>query len=449
MNNALLNTFSVPSGEFVVSTGSDQLLKAYLGTCVGVVLFDDEKRVGGLYHILLAEPPDKNNTWEETRYASMGMPLFINKLEEQGARVTHLKAVIAGGGLVGPISEQDLSLDIGGQTVETVKNILKEKAIPVVYSETGGYFSCSVSINLNNWEWKIEPIGMKIQGEIHTPAKLSAEEIDAHISRVRPIPQVLLKVVRMLHNEKTSMRDIANEIRQDQVLSAKIIKFINSSFMGISREISAIDQALLMMGEHKLVLLALSVVSELLFKDYEQGYSLCKGGLYYHALGTAHVAEKIAALTGTVPTDIAYTAGLLHDIGKLVLDQFIARDYPYFYRQMNSKNITVKEIEEDSFGISHTEAGYRLARLWTLPEDLQEVIAWHHEPEKAKVNETLTHLIYLADLLMSGFRAGYEIERMDNRQLKIRLEKLNLKPSHLPSIIDYIPWKNLESLFLT
>lgn len=438
-------TKSISSGEFEVSERSEKFLKAFLGTCVGVIMIDTQKQVGGLYHILLAEPPDKDNPWEATRYASSGMPLFLSALYDQGAKKENLEAVVAGGALVGPVSMQDLDLDIGGRTVEKVMSFLRDEGISVIQTETGGYFSCSLSLNMQNWDWKIEPIGMSVQGEIHTPNKLTFNEVDDAIGRVRPIPQIVLKVIRMLHSDAVPMRELSEEIRQDQVMSAKVIKLINSAFVSLSREVSSIDQALLVLGEHKLLLLALSVFSELLFRDYEQGYSLCKGGMYHHAIGTAVVSEKIASLTGAAPPDLAYTAGLMHDIGKLVLDQYIARDHPYFYRQLLGDHKSLNDIEEQTFGISHTQTGARLAKLWSLPDDLQEVIAFHHIPEGASLNPALTHIVFLADLLMSGFRVGYEIERMDSSHLAPRLKVLNLKPEHLPAIIDYIPWNTFDS----
>ena len=99
-----------------------------------------------------------------------------------------------------------------------------------------------------------------------------------------------------------------------------------------------------------------------------KGYSLCKGGLFQHALGVAMVAEGLAKLTGCVSSGVAYTAGLLHDIGKVVLDQYIASATPFFYRRTQVDGIGLCRVETDQFGVTHPEVGERLAESWSLPQ---------------------------------------------------------------------------------
>ena len=117
----------VSSGSFVVSRKQPLVLEAYLGSCVGVALWDSVAGVGGFHHLLLPEPYEGGTPWQPEKYARTGIPLFIQALCDQGADKTRLKATVAGGGLIGPVSQLDLDLDIGGRTAEIVCNLLENE----------------------------------------------------------------------------------------------------------------------------------------------------------------------------------------------------------------------------------------------------------------------------------------------------------------------------------
>ncbi|NVM56765.1 MAG: HDOD domain-containing protein, partial [Desulfobacterales bacterium] len=214
----------VASGTYVISKRKNEILEAYLGTCVGVSLCDRIANVGGLIHLLLPEPTGIAKAWQGESYATIGLPLFIQALCEAGAQKRRLEACIAGGALIGPVTGHDLELNIGGRTTEVVERILRKEEIPVRKAETGGYFSCSLSLDLWTWEIEIQPIG----GE-YAPAKTvfnkpTLGDIDRAMQVLRPIPQVALKIVRMIHDHHYSMRDVAKQVRQDQVISAGVIR---------------------------------------------------------------------------------------------------------------------------------------------------------------------------------------------------------------------------------
>lgn len=436
---------TVPSGSFSVHGKSAVVLKAHLGSCVGVALIDRKAGIGGLFHILLPEPPGTYDREEARRYASTGLPLFIQALTEAGAEINSMEAWVAGGALVGTVSQLDLELDIGGRTAELVAGFLGEKNIPIKKLETGGYVSSTISLSCSDFSCEISPVGVPKSEPRGMTVKLESAKLEEAIEKVRPIPQIALKVIRMIHSDKVSMNAIAAEIRQDNVLSAKVIQLSNSVFVSASRKIESIDEALVYMGEKRILLMTVSIFTELYYQKADKGYSLCKGGLHQHAVGVALIAEKFAQLTGVASPDLAYTAGLVHDIGKTVLDQFVADDYPLLYRKlMENNNQSIEKTEKEILGMSHTEIGARLARTWALPDSLTEVIALHHNPEKATVNPHLTNLVFLANLILSKFRAGITLAGQGADKVRASLEYLHIKPQHLPKLIDFIPWNEFE-----
>ena len=439
----------VGSGSYVVNGKTPQILEAHLGTCVGVTLCDRHANVGGLIHLLLPEPTGMQKDWQPALYATTGLPLFLQALSDAGASKDNLKAFVAGGALIGPLSDVDLILNIGGRTTEIVEEILHREGIPISKNETGGYFGCRLSLNTGTWETRVEPSGVSTAPvEKLYCQKPTFEQIEDAVERVRSIPQVALKIIGMIHDDNYSMKHIAEEVRQDQIISAKVIRLCNSAFFATRVKVDTLDGALVMIGEKKLMQLVVSASLEDFFPKTEQGYSFCKGGLYRHALGTAMVSKRLAEVTGKASGGLAYTAGLLHDIGKVVLDQYLAPAYPLFYRRTQIDGNNLIEVENDVFGITHTEAGGKLAERWSLPETLGDTIRHHHHPEQACISPELTHLIYLADLLMSRFAVGNELERMNTNQLTSRLQKVGLCPEQFPMIVESIPDQLLAETLL-
>jgi putative nucleotidyltransferase with HDIG domain len=148
---------------------------------------------------------------------------------------------------------------------------------------------------------------------------------------------------------------------------------------------------------------------------------------------------ELATFTGKAAPEIAYTAGLLHDIGKIPLDQYVAPVSPYFYRAAHGEGRDLCNIEYDHFGISHPEVGAILGERWSLPDNLIDCIRHHHAPEEADVDRDLATIVYMGDLLMTRFQVAHELERLNTDRFTKRLKRVGLSPEHFPIIIDRIP----------
>jgi putative nucleotidyltransferase with HDIG domain len=431
---------TIASGSYSISRQKNETMQAFLGSCVGITLCDRKAGVGGMIHLLLPEPPSMDLTWNPEVSAVTGMPIFIEALCRLGARKERMEACIAGGALIDP-SQTDLVLDIGGRTAEIAQQILEKEKISILYSEIGGYFSCNLSLNLMTWKTTVDPIAFPApppSEEVFSPPSL--EQIDEAINDLLPIPQVALKIIRMVGNDDCSFGDIAHEVIQDQVLSARLIKLCNSVSIHSGMKVDSVEKALLRIGEKNLLLLALAFSMENFISHANQGYSLCKGGIFNHSVWTATISSKLAEITGKVAPDLAYTAGLLHDIGKVVLDQYMHAAYPLFYRRMQNNDGDLIAAEKELFGIAHTEAGYRLALSWDLPEFVTNTIQHHHDPQRATSNHELVHLIYLADLLSSRFMLGHDLEKMNTAHFNYSLELVGFDPVHFPTLFNNLPF---------
>jgi putative nucleotidyltransferase with HDIG domain len=428
----------VPAGSFFISQRQPLLLQAILGTCVGIAVHCKASGAGGILHLLLPEPVSATSLDQPEKYATTGIPLFIQSLLEAGAQRHFMVAHVAGGALVGPVSSLDLKLDIGGRTVDAALTLLDREGIEVVRSETGGFFTSSMNLELTSGQCTIEPAGW-MQSDMSSFKEPSQTDIKRTMDRLKPIPQVALKVLRMIEEDGAGIKSLADLARKDQVITARTLQLANSALYGARQTIESLDHALVYLGQHIFVKMVISAALQSFFEQGAMGYSLCKGGLYHHAVGCALTTEMLARRTQLVPPELGYTAGLLHDIGKVVLDQFVTAAYPLLYRGMMEKGEDALTVENRILGIDHTRVGKLLATRWGFSDSLTHAIRRHHDPDLHADQGTLPRLVYLADVLMSRFHTGYEIERMDTSQLPNHLKSFNMNESEFYSAVDEIP----------
>lgn len=430
----------IAAGQFKSGKKQTQIYQAFLGTCLGVALYDKTTKIGGMIHILLPEPPSITSVAFPEKYASIGVPNLINELESLGAKPENLKASIAGGALVGPVSHQDMGLDIGGRSTDIVVTILEASGIKTIKSETGGFFTCTLELDMKTGETNIRPAWddtCKLQTDFPPP---SLDDIFETIDQLKPIPQTALKIFRMFQSGQHYITDITKELAKDQVLSGQTLKLCNSALFSGRVKIDTLKDAVLLMGEQMLIK---SVITAAVNNYFNQtgtsGYSLCKGGLFFHAVGVGATAEKIAEKSGKASKKSAYTAGLLHDIGKVILDQYVADSSPLFFRRLGQENENFLTAEKKLLGITHCEAGALLAKKWNFSDGLSDVIQRHHTPEKAKKDKALAYIVYLSDLLMEKFSTGFDLEKMQTESFQAALDHLGFTMTDLPELVDAIP----------
>jgi len=433
-------TEHIAAGWLKADKNTSSIYQAYLGTCLGVALYDNTLKIGGMIHILLPEPLGTMGADFPEKYASTGIPMLIDQLMNLGSSYKNIKAIIAGGALVGPISQQDIGLDIGGRSADIARTILRNKNIDIIKSETGGFFTCTLELNMATGETNINPAWedvCKSQNKVIPP---TLNDIHKTIETIKPIPQTALKIFRMFQDEKYGITDITRTLSQDQVLSGQTLKLCNSAMFSGSIKIETLKDAVLLLGEEILIK---SVITAAVNTYYDQtgtsGYSLCRGGLFFHAVGVALTAENLAKKTGKVPGKNAYTAGLLHDIGKVILDQYISDRTPLLFRNLSIETQSFLNSEKKLLGITHCDVGAFLAKKWKFSKGLSQVIQHHHQPEKAKENKDIVYIVYLADLLIEKFHTGNDLEKMQTQSIGHVLDHLGLTPADIPEIIDAIP----------
>ncbi len=257
------------------------------------------------------------------------------------------------------------------------------------------------------------------------------------IKEVPTLPQVAFKLIAMISDETSSMRDIGNLIEDDPPLIAKILRIVNSGFYNLRYEVKNIRQAVVILGLEELrdLVFAMSVFSTFYHIKENENFSFLQ--FWKHCAATGKVATVLCKYIGIIPNHIAFLGGLLHDFGRLVLQLYFRDDYIKVFKFSNDHQISLFDAEKKVLGITHAEAGYWLARRWNLPEDLSVLIRDHHNLTVADVkNNVFLALIHVADRITNIWGISIEpvpiMEVIEEnpiwRELSTRYPKLNNFP---------------------
>lgn len=273
-----------------------------------------------------------------------------------------------------------------------------------------------------------------IQNTLCVREALHSERLRTLIMRLDTIPsppQIYQKLMAQLNEPDHSIDEIAKTIDKDPAMTAKILKLVNSSFFGIVREVSDTGTATSMLGLELTRSLVLSIHIFSRFEEIPPELS----GLWQHSLRVGLLAKQIAVLLEQPKcmSDIAFTSGVLHDIGKLILANGLGDDYQAIIREAAESGVDLTDIENEKLGANHAEVGAYLLDLWGLPDSIIGAVMFHHSPLSATNGSpnVLTSL-HIADV-------------MDHGQLIGEVSKSNATVLAMPEFdIDYLKSVNLH-----
>ncbi len=227
-----------------------------------------------------------------------------------------------------------------------------------------------------------------------------ADKVDAilqSVERLRPIPSNVSRILNEINSPDATVSVVSDLIGLDQALAALVLQMANSVTLGYSRSCTSIREAVMRIGLKRLksLLMASSAIGPL--KSQLNGYRLGAGALWQHSLATAMAAEWLARALNYPDPEEAYASGLLHDVGKLVLDQFVLKDYMEIMNFVRQYNMPLWQVEQKLLGVDHAHVGGLIAARWGFPTVLIDAISFHHYPSLARTNLKLPAIINFAN----------------------------------------------------
>ena len=236
--------------------------------------------------------------------------------------------------------------------------------------------------------------------------------INNQINSIPALPATVTKVMAVTANPESSANDLMQVILPDQTMCGTILKVANSAFFGIPRGVSTIERAVVVLGyaEIRNIVIGKAIFSSFpkLSRDNKNTLSL----FWEHAF-TCGLAAKIIGDHLHLPPSELFIAGLIHDIGKLVMFMAFPNDYPILQELSNPCNLDNAVEEHSKFAISHDKAGLQLAKRWLLPEQLCMAIGFHHSPQKAPSLKQYPLIVQVADILSLMYCHSESMKRTD------------------------------------
>lgn len=261
--------------------------------------------------------------------------------------------------------------------------------------------------------------------------QLIQKRILSRLEEVKSFPQFVVETLKMLDNPDSNSLSVAASLSKDQGLVVRTLKLANSAFYGLPRRISSIQESVALLGYKTIKNLVISAtVYQRMDKSFS-GYALDRGDLWRHSLSVAYASRHIAETTRICVPDEAYVAGMLHAIGKIVLNDYVKFGYQIILRMVENEKVPFIDAERAVLGFDHAQVGTMLAEKWGLAESQRVAIQYQYNPdelpEKFQEYQGIVDVIHLANSLVlmlgvSGGADGLQYNLSDNALARLGLE---------------------------
>lgn len=232
------------------------------------------------------------------------------------------------------------------------------------------------------------------------------KKITAKIVGLPTLPSMVQNINRLMLNPRTSAKEVAQLISSDPAIASKVLRVVNSSFYGFPNRISTITHAIVILGFNTVKSIVLSSTIFDIFKDQKSSKLFDRNDFWRHSVGCGASSRAVGRVIGYTALEEIFIAGLLSDIGKIVLDQFLHDHFVTILEHARSKNCLLAQSEEEILGVTHAEIGAWLFEKWNMSKGLVEAIRYHHNPALAGDHQRLASIVHLADILVRAIRFG-------------------------------------------
>ncbi|HPL63058.1 MAG: HDOD domain-containing protein [Syntrophales bacterium] len=255
--------------------------------------------------------------------------------------------------------------------------------------------------------------------------------------QVSSLPVVYTRINEAVNNPRSSTSDISKIISDDPGLTSRLLRLVNSAFYGYPNKIDTISRALLVVGTQQLRELALATSVITMFEGIS-GHLVNMECFWRHSIACGITAKILSTYMKTeTHSERFFVAGIVHDIGRLIL--FKKRpDQAEEALMIGRSGEPLFKAEQTVLGFDHADIGRRLLVIWNIPAILQEIVAFHHNPEGAGSHEVETAVIHVADIIAHGLQLGNSGEYFVPPLNEKAWEMLDLPLSILPPLIEQV-----------
>ncbi len=256
------------------------------------------------------------------------------------------------------------------------------------------------------------------------------------IARLKPIPQVVNKIMAIVEDPDSSVRELSEVVAYDSAATANLLKVANSAYYGCPGQFDSVHQAIVFLGMDEVVdLLLMSCSAHNMKRGSQKGYGLQAGDLWRYSVASALLARDLAEKIQLEDKHLVFTAALLKDIGKVVLEQHVAKSFDRIMMLLAREDLSFSAAEKAVIGIDHAELGALTAKVWQFSPKMVDIIANHHQPLQSTVAKQETAVVYMGDLLCMMMGIGVGSDGLAYRFHREIVEDLDITEKDIQEII--------------
>lgn len=263
---------------------------------------------------------------------------------------------------------------------------------------------------------------------------IKMSDVIAEIEFLPPFSKVAQKAITLLKKEEYNMKEMAELIKYDPSLTANILKVVNSAAYAKSREVSDLQTALSLLGARQMTRIITMSAAKGYFSKHMEGYESNQGEIWEHSLTVAIISQELIHYEPSVDGDVLFTAALLHDIGKIILSQYIQEDWEKIQHLMQEEDLDFIAAEKQVIGFTHPMVGSAILRKWNFSKTITEVAKYHKS--FSRVENPYVHLTALADYISMVMGKVSQRDAMMYAGYEKLLKKYNIKTTELDEIVS-------------
>jgi len=254
-----------------------------------------------------------------------------------------------------------------------------------------------------------------------------------HIQKLPSLPSIAIEILGSFNNESLDVHTLANKIARDQAIVARVLRVANSPFFGLSCQVGSVFEAVSVLGFNQLR--GLVTAAAVIGAFPAQAKSFDWAAFWQHSIATAVCAQVLARHNRLNP-ETAFTAGLLHDVGKLVIGVYCPQASAHVHQFDKSSSIETLQEEQAVLGLDHAALGGEVAKRWNFPPAIREAIEFHHTQSAANPDKSLIDVIYIANLFAHALDNGHIREAEIAQLTSEAWTRLKLEQAVLESLAE-------------
>ncbi len=252
-----------------------------------------------------------------------------------------------------------------------------------------------------------------------------------------PMPQIVIKAREVMENPNAGIKDLVKLFEKDQSIVTKVLRLGNSAYYGVSGKISTVKHAAVLLGQKTLSeVITMAGISNLMGKEL-QGYGFDSGDLWRHSLAVGFGAKFLADKAKPHLSNDAFVAGLIHDAGKIVLDEYVLERKDEVETFMAAEEHTFLDAEKNLLGVDHAEIAANICKKWIIPDAITQAIRWHHRPSQSNGSE-MALLLHVADYFVKMSGMGTSLDDLNYQMEEDAFESLGFQEEELDHLLVHV-----------